>query len=194
MQQDPETTKDPVEFVQRLLNEKDKYDAIIAQSFGMDKSFQNTLNQAFEHFINLNQRSPEFISLFMDDKLRKGLKVCMCDLFYMRNSDGCSSERAVAAQHLLSESRLATVVKRLCLTFGCGPFVCSLTDECAACHQCQAITGSWSELPPHTHLRLISSGCRALQYQEGTGHTAGFSCYNMEVALEVLMTPRCFES
>ena len=73
--QDPETTKDPVEFVQRLLNEKDKYDAIISQSFGMDKSFQNTLNQAFEHFINLNQRSPEFISLFMDDKLRKGLKV-----------------------------------------------------------------------------------------------------------------------
>lgn len=32
------------------------------------------LNSAFEYFINLNQRSPEFISLFMDDKLRKGLK------------------------------------------------------------------------------------------------------------------------
>ncbi len=32
------------------------------------------LNSAFEHFINLNQRSPEFISLFMDDRLRKGLK------------------------------------------------------------------------------------------------------------------------
>lgn len=30
--------------------------------------------QAFEHFINLNQRSPEYISLFIDDKLRKGLK------------------------------------------------------------------------------------------------------------------------
>lgn len=74
--QDPETTKDPVEFVQRLLNEKDKYDAAIARSFSMDKSFQNTLNQAFEHFLNLNQRSPEYISLFMDDKLRKGLKVC----------------------------------------------------------------------------------------------------------------------
>lgn len=76
MWQDPERTKDPVEFVQRLLAEKDKYAAIIAQSFGRDKAFQNALNQAFEHFINLNQRSPEFISLFMDDKLRKGLKVC----------------------------------------------------------------------------------------------------------------------
>jgi cullin 3 len=32
------------------------------------------LPQSFEAFINLNQRSPEYISLFIDDKLRKGLK------------------------------------------------------------------------------------------------------------------------
>jgi hypothetical protein len=31
--------------------------------------------QAFEYFLNLNTRSPEYISLFIDDKLRKGLKV-----------------------------------------------------------------------------------------------------------------------
>ena len=30
--------------------------------------------QAFECFINLTQRSPEYISLFIDDRLRKGLK------------------------------------------------------------------------------------------------------------------------
>jgi hypothetical protein len=30
--------------------------------------------QSFEAFINQQQRSPEFISLFIDDKLRKGLK------------------------------------------------------------------------------------------------------------------------
>lgn len=30
--------------------------------------------QAFEYFINLNPRSPEFMSLFIDDRLRKGLK------------------------------------------------------------------------------------------------------------------------
>ena len=47
---------------------------LIAQSFAGDKAFQNVLNHSFEHFINLNQRSPEFITLFMDDKLRKGLK------------------------------------------------------------------------------------------------------------------------
>ncbi|CAL8094487.1 unnamed protein product [Prunus armeniaca] len=71
---DPERLKDPVEFVQRLLDEKDKYDSIIRLSFSNDKTFLNALNSSFEFFINLNNRSPEFISLFVDDKLRKGLK------------------------------------------------------------------------------------------------------------------------
>lgn len=71
---DPERVKDPVEFVQRLLDEKDKYDRIINLAFSNDKTFQNALNSSFEYFINLNPRSPEFISLFVDDKLRKGLK------------------------------------------------------------------------------------------------------------------------
>lgn len=30
--------------------------------------------KSFESFINQQQRSPEFISLFIDDRLRKGLK------------------------------------------------------------------------------------------------------------------------
>ncbi|GFZ00147.1 cullin 3 [Actinidia rufa] len=71
---DPEKLKDPVEFVQCLLDEKDKYDRIISLAFSNDKTFQNALNSSFEFFINLNPRSPEFISLFVDDKLRKGLK------------------------------------------------------------------------------------------------------------------------
>ena len=28
----------------------------------------------FEHFINLNPKSPEFLSLFIDEKLKKGIK------------------------------------------------------------------------------------------------------------------------
>ncbi|CAI9096621.1 OLC1v1032812C1 [Oldenlandia corymbosa var. corymbosa] len=71
---DPEKLKDPVEFVQCLLNEKDKYDKIISLAFSNDKTFQNALNSSFEFFINLNPRSPEFISLYVDEKLRKGLK------------------------------------------------------------------------------------------------------------------------
>lgn len=72
--QDPEKSKDPVEFVQALLDMRDKYERIIVQAFSDDKTFRNVLNQSFEHFLNLNQRSPEYISLFIDDKLRRGIK------------------------------------------------------------------------------------------------------------------------
>lgn len=58
--------------------EKEKYDALISRAFSHDKLFVAALNSAFEHFLNLNPRSPEYISLFMDDKLRKGLKVGAC--------------------------------------------------------------------------------------------------------------------
>lgn len=44
---------------------------INGSAFSNDKSFQNVLNTAFEHFINLSARAPEYISLFMDDQLRK---------------------------------------------------------------------------------------------------------------------------
>eukprot|EP00268_Persea_americana_P014049 TRINITY_DN1621_c0_g1_i4.p1 TRINITY_DN1621_c0_g1~~TRINITY_DN1621_c0_g1_i4.p1 ORF type:complete len:734 (-),score=144.87 TRINITY_DN1621_c0_g1_i4:953-3154(-) len=71
---DPERLRDPVDFVQHLLDERDKHDKIISLAFNNDKTFQNALNSSFEYFINLNPRSPEFISLFVDDKLRKGLK------------------------------------------------------------------------------------------------------------------------
>ncbi|KAI6686439.1 hypothetical protein NL676_032352 [Syzygium grande] len=64
---DPERLKDPVEFVQWLLDEKDKYDKIISSAFNNDQTFQNALNSSFEYLINLNARSPE-------DKLRKGLE------------------------------------------------------------------------------------------------------------------------
>lgn len=71
---DPDRLKDPVDYVQRLLDLKDKYDKVISLAFTNDKTFQNALNSSFEYFINLNARSPEFISLFVDDKLRRGLR------------------------------------------------------------------------------------------------------------------------
>lgn len=57
-----------------LLELRDKYEAAIVRAFSDDKTFRNTLNQAFEAFINTQPRSPEYVSLFIDDRLRKGLK------------------------------------------------------------------------------------------------------------------------
>eukprot|EP00210_Caulerpa_lentillifera_P002107 g2022.t1 len=71
---DPELVKDPIGYVLGLLQLREKYEEIIKWSFGDDKGFKNAVNLSFEQFINQNQRSPEFISLFIDDKLKKGHK------------------------------------------------------------------------------------------------------------------------
>tara|TARA_B110000977_G_scaffold47007_1_gene63898 strand:+ start:2462 stop:4186 length:1725 start_codon:yes stop_codon:yes gene_type:complete len=71
---DPELKNNPVAYVEELLVLKKKLDETVAESFGGDRSFQNALHTSFEKFVNLNSRSPEFISLYVDDKLRKGMK------------------------------------------------------------------------------------------------------------------------
>lgn len=47
---------------------------IILESFAGDIIFQDVLNTAFEYFINLGQHTPEYISLYMDHHLRKGVE------------------------------------------------------------------------------------------------------------------------
>lgn len=63
---------DHIKYVNDLLDLKDQYDTIIRDAFKNEKSFINKLNKSFEHFINQNLRSPEFISLAMDNHLRGG--------------------------------------------------------------------------------------------------------------------------
>ena len=60
--------------VWQLLLLRDKYHRVITEAFADDKQFYNALNQSFEHFVNLNSHSPEYISLFVDEQLRKGMK------------------------------------------------------------------------------------------------------------------------
>ena len=74
--EDSEKSKDPCLYVRSLLDIREKYDKLLTEGLNLDKSFANAINQAFESFINKNPRSPEHISLFMDDKLRKGTKGC----------------------------------------------------------------------------------------------------------------------
>jgi len=71
---DEEKQKEHLTLVQSLLDLKNKYDRLLEAAFNNDKLFTQALNQAFEFFINLNPKSPEYISLFIDEKLKKGLK------------------------------------------------------------------------------------------------------------------------
>ena len=46
----------------------------MAESFSDDRVFKQMITSDFEHFINLNPKSPEYLSLFIDEKLKKGIK------------------------------------------------------------------------------------------------------------------------
>ena len=61
-------------YIQNLLELKDKFDSFLLHSFSNDKFFKQVISGDFEYFLNLNQRSPEFLSLFIDDKLKRGVK------------------------------------------------------------------------------------------------------------------------
>ncbi|XP_033207109.1 cullin-3 isoform X2 [Belonocnema kinseyi] len=74
VQEDQESTTNAVSFVQNLLTLKDRFEHFLHYSFNNDKLFKHMIAADFEHFLNLNPKSPEYLSLFIDDKLKKGVK------------------------------------------------------------------------------------------------------------------------
>ncbi|ESN98219.1 hypothetical protein HELRODRAFT_84693 [Helobdella robusta] len=64
----------PIIYIQSLLDLKDRFDHFLHESFSNDRLFKQMISSDFEHFINLNSKSPEYLSLFIDDRLRKGVK------------------------------------------------------------------------------------------------------------------------
>lgn len=53
---------------------KDRFYLFLFQSFNGDRYFKQMIASDFEFFLNLNPKSPEYLSLFIDDKLKKGVK------------------------------------------------------------------------------------------------------------------------
>ncbi|CAI2354305.1 unnamed protein product [Caenorhabditis sp. 36 PRJEB53466] len=70
--------KNPVQFVNELLQLKDYFSSILTTAFADDRDFKNRFQFDFEMFLNSNRQSPEFVALYMDDMLRSGLK-CVSD-------------------------------------------------------------------------------------------------------------------
>ncbi|KAF9477929.1 Cullin-domain-containing protein [Pholiota conissans] len=63
-----------VTWVQDVLALKDKFDIVWQNSFQSNRELEITLNDAFGTFVNQNEKCSEFISLFIDDNLRRGIK------------------------------------------------------------------------------------------------------------------------
>ncbi|KIM33200.1 hypothetical protein M408DRAFT_325999 [Serendipita vermifera MAFF 305830] len=63
-----------LKWVQDSLDLKDKFDLILKYALLSDRTCELAITEALGSFINLNPRAPEFISLFIDENLKKGLK------------------------------------------------------------------------------------------------------------------------
>ena len=81
-----------LQWVQDVLDLKDCFDQVWKRAFQRDRELESALNdvgfcllswcrpttepifQSFETFVNLNEKSPEYVSLFIDENLKKGIK------------------------------------------------------------------------------------------------------------------------
>jgi cullin 3 len=63
-----------LKWVELVLDLKTKYDNILAEAFANEAKMKSCVVEGFSSFINDNPKSPEFISLFIDENLKKGIK------------------------------------------------------------------------------------------------------------------------
>ncbi|KAH8705529.1 putative SCF ubiquitin ligase subunit CulC [Talaromyces proteolyticus] len=63
-----------IKWVDDILNLKKKFDAIWERAFFSDQGMHTSFTNSFSDFINSNSRSSEFLSLFFDENLKKGIK------------------------------------------------------------------------------------------------------------------------
>ncbi|ORY49554.1 Cullin-domain-containing protein [Rhizoclosmatium globosum] len=64
----------PVKWVEALLEIKGRFDALVVNAFVKNKSFVNTVNDAMGLVVNANPKASEYLSLFIDENLKKGQK------------------------------------------------------------------------------------------------------------------------
>jgi cullin 3 len=101
-----QTLEDALKWVQDSLDLKVKFDRVLKHAFDSNKVLETAIIevssllaspasrrlvdtlQALETFVNSNPRAPEYISLFIDENLKKGLKgVSVNELLFFWRSD-----------------------------------------------------------------------------------------------------------
>lgn len=68
------STAAAVKWVDDVLKLKDKFDTILHACFRDDKILESALTKSFSEFINMFKRCSEFVSLFIDDNLKNGIR------------------------------------------------------------------------------------------------------------------------
>ena len=67
-------TASAIKWVDDILQLKDKYDAVLKQAFKDDQALQTAFTRSFTDFINGFERGSEYLSLFFDENMKKGIK------------------------------------------------------------------------------------------------------------------------
>lgn len=63
-----------IQWVDEVLQLKSKYDNVLEQPLQNDQALQNACTKSFTDFINAFERSSEYLSLFFDENMKKGIK------------------------------------------------------------------------------------------------------------------------
>jgi len=63
-----------IQWVDDVLSLKQKYDTFLTEAFQDDQGLQTALSISFTNFINAFERSSEYLSLFFDENMKKGIK------------------------------------------------------------------------------------------------------------------------
>ncbi|KAL8823898.1 MAG: hypothetical protein Q9170_008294 [Blastenia crenularia] len=63
-----------VKWVDDVLQLRDKFDYFLAKAFQSDQGLQTGMTRSFSDFINGFERSSEYLSLFFDENMKKGIK------------------------------------------------------------------------------------------------------------------------
>ncbi|CBF75050.1 cullin culC [Aspergillus nidulans FGSC A4] len=69
-----QVTSSAIKWVDDILALKKKFDGIWKDAFGSDQVLQSAITASFSSFLNSTPRSSEFLSLFFDENLKKGVK------------------------------------------------------------------------------------------------------------------------
>lgn len=72
--QEENINSNAISYIQSLLDLKDRFNFFLVHSFNNDKMFKQMIAADFEYFFNINSKSPEYLSLFIDEKLKKGVR------------------------------------------------------------------------------------------------------------------------
>ena len=63
-----------IKWVDDVLQLKEKFDQVLSRSFRDDNTLQTAFTKSFSEFINALTRSSEYLSLFFDENMKKGIK------------------------------------------------------------------------------------------------------------------------